>query len=92
MGALSSCSKRELLSVVVHRFLITVTSLVAEHRFQTLVVDAHGPSYSAACGIFLGQGLNRCPLHRQALSTVLPPGKSKDVIFTCYNGRGKKVG
>ena len=27
------------------------------------VVVAHGPSCSAACGIFLDQGSNQCPLH-----------------------------
>ena len=27
------------------------------------VVVAHGPSYSAACGIFPDQGSNPCPLH-----------------------------
>ena len=30
------------------------------------VIVAHGPSYSAACGIFPDQGSNRCPLHWQA--------------------------
>ena len=30
------------------------------------VVVAHGPSCSAACGIFPDQGLNPCPLHWQA--------------------------
>ena len=30
------------------------------------VVVAHGLSCSVACGIFLGQGLNPCPLHWQA--------------------------
>ena len=30
------------------------------------VVVAHGLSFSAACGIFLDQGLNPCPLHWQA--------------------------
>ena len=30
------------------------------------VVVAHGPSCSAACGIFPDQGSNPCPLHRQA--------------------------
>ena len=30
------------------------------------VVVAHGPSCSAACGIFLDQGSNPCPLHWQA--------------------------
>ena len=30
------------------------------------VVVAHGPSCSAACGIFADQGSNPCPLHWQA--------------------------
>ena len=30
------------------------------------VVVAHGPSWSAACGIFPDQGSNPCPLHWQA--------------------------
>ena len=35
------------------------------------VVVAHGPSCSAACGIFPPQGLNPCPLHWQADSQPL---------------------
>ena len=35
------------------------------------VVVAHGPSCSAACGIFPGQGSNPCPLHWQADSQPL---------------------
>ena len=35
------------------------------------VVVAHGPSCSAACGIFPDQGWNPCPLHRQADSQPL---------------------
>ena len=35
------------------------------------VVLAHGPSCSAACGIFPDQGLNPCPLHWQADSQPL---------------------
>ena len=35
------------------------------------VVVAHGPSCSAACGIFLDQGSNPCPLHWQADSQPL---------------------
>ena len=35
------------------------------------VIGAHGPSCSAACGIFPGQGSNPCPLHRQADSQPL---------------------
>ena len=34
-------------------------------------VVAHGPSCSAACGIFSDQGSNPCPLHRQADSQPL---------------------
>ena len=35
------------------------------------VIVAHGPSCSAACGIFPGQGLNPCPLHWQVDSQPL---------------------
>ena len=35
------------------------------------VVVAHGPSWSAACGIFPDQGSNLCPLHWQADSQPL---------------------
>ena len=35
------------------------------------VVVAHGPSRSAACGIFPDQGSNPCPLHWQAYSQPL---------------------
>ena len=35
------------------------------------VIVAHGPGCSAACGIFPDQGLNPCPLHRQADSQPL---------------------
>ena len=35
------------------------------------VIVAHGPSCSAACGIFLDQGSNPCPLHWQADSQPL---------------------
>ena len=34
-------------------------------------IVAHGPSCSAACGIFPNQGLNPCPLHWQADSQPL---------------------
>ena len=54
------------------------------------VIVAHGPSCSAACGIFPDQGSNPCPLHWQAdaqplrhqgspaggFLTTAPPGKS----------------
>ena len=35
------------------------------------VIAAHGPSCSAACGIFPDQGSNSCPLHWQADSQPL---------------------
>ena len=45
------------------------------------VVVAHGPSCSAACGIFPGQGLNPCPLHWQADSQ--PPRHQGSPVF-CF--------
>ena len=51
------------------------------------VVAAHGPSCSAACGIFPDQGSNPCPLHRQAGSQPLrhqgSPGSM--FLFTTLN-------
>ena len=40
-------------------------------RHAGSVIVAHGPSCSAACGIFPDQGLNPCPLHCQADSQPL---------------------
>ena len=40
-------------------------------RHTGSVAVAHGPSCSAACGIFPDQGLNLCPLHWQADSQPL---------------------
>ena len=47
--------------------LAAVASLVAEHGLQSPgeIVVVHGLSCSAACGTFLDQGLNICPLHWQ---------------------------
>ena len=74
--AFSSCGERGQIFIVVHGLLIEVASPVAEHRLQAhglqqlqhagSVVVAHGLSCSAACGIFLDQGSNPCPLHWQA--------------------------
>ena len=68
------------------------------------VVAAHGPSCSAACGIFPDQGSNPCPLHWQADSQPLRhQGSPKKAIFIhghgvissirCFSGKGedKKV-
>ena len=40
-------------------------------RREGSVIVAHGPSCSAACGIFPDQGSNPCPLHWQADSQPL---------------------
>ncbi|NIG60167.1 cystic fibrosis transmembrane conductance regulator-like [Pontoporia blainvillei] len=42
---------------------------------------AHGPSRSAACGIFPDQGTDLCPLHRQADSQPLRHQGSPVVVF-----------
>ena len=52
------------------------------------VTVAHGPSCSAACGIFPDQGSNPCPLHRQADSQPLrhqgsPRTYFFDMCFEC---------
>ena len=45
------------------------------------VVVAHGPSCSAACGIFPDQGSNPCPLHWQADSQPLCHQGSPTQLF-----------
>ena len=45
---------------------------------------AHGPSCSAACGIFPDQGLNLCPLHWQADSQPLRQQGSPDLIIIIF--------
>ena len=62
--------------VAVFRLLIAVSSLVAEHRLSVtqvlvvmacgLIVVAHRLSCPVACGIFLDQGSDLCPLRWQA--------------------------
>ena len=47
------------------------------------VVVAHGPSCSAACGIFPDQGPNLCPLHWQAASQPLRHPGSPVFFFIC---------
>ena len=46
-------------------------------------VVAHGPSHSAARGIFPDRGTNPCPLHWQAdrFSTTVPPRKPQHTFF-----------
>ena len=50
-------------------------------RCADSVVVAHGPSCSAACGIFLDQGSNPCPLHWQSDSQPLHHQGSPWVCF-----------
>ena len=45
------------------------------------VIVAHGPSCSAACGIFPDQGSNPCPLHWQADSQPLYHQGSPCLVF-----------
>ena len=85
--AFSSCGKWGLLFITVRGPLTIAASLVAEHRLQTrrltgLVIVAHGPSCSAACGIFPDQGSNPCPPRRQADSQPLcHQGSPRDCNF-----------
>ena len=66
--AFSSCGKWGPLFIAVRGPLTVAASLAAEHRLQMrrLSTCGHGPSCSAACGIFPDQGSNPCPLHWQA--------------------------
>ena len=80
--------------IVVHRLLIAVASLVAEHRLwgtqasvaaapglssTGLIVVAPGLSCSKACGIFVDQGWNPSLLHWQADSLPLSHQESPNV-------------
>ena len=71
--AFSNCGKRGPLFIAVHGPLTIAASPAAEHRLRRegSVIVAHGPSRSAACGIFPDQGSNPCPLHWQADSQPL---------------------
>ncbi|XP_073651458.1 ATP-binding cassette sub-family C member 4 isoform X6 [Tursiops truncatus] len=48
------------------------------------VAMAHGPSHSAACGIFPDWGTNPCPLHRQADSQLLRHQGSPTLDFYTF--------
>ena len=71
--AFSSCGKQGPLFIVVRGPLTVADSLVGStgSRCAGSVVVAHGPSCSAACGIFPDQGSNPCSLHWQADSQPL---------------------
>ena len=55
------------------------------------VIVAHGPSCSAACGIFPDQGLNACPLHWQADSQPLRHQGSQELYFWFHYFDWKKT-
>ena len=58
----------------------------AGSRHAGSVIVAHGPSRSAACGIFPDQGSNPCPLYWQADSQPLRhQGSPKDDYFNNTN-------
>ena len=70
--AFSSCGERGPLLIAVrgpHYRGLLLRSTGSRHAGS--VVVAHGPSCSAACGIFPDQGSNPCPLHWQADSQPL---------------------
>ena len=54
------------------------------YRRAGSVVVAHGPSRSAACGIFPDQGSNPCPLHWQADSQPLCHQGSPNDMFLLF--------
>ena len=56
------------------------------------VVVAHGPSRSAACGIFPDQGSNPCPLHWQADSQPLRHQGSPGKVFLSEKKSHKILG
>jgi len=58
------------LSLVVASVGFSSLQNTCSRRVDSVVV-AHGLSCSTACGIFLDQGLNPCPLHQQADSYPL---------------------
>ena len=66
--AFSSCSKWGPLFIAVRGPLTIAASCCGA---QAPDAQAHGPSRSAACGIFPDQGSNPCPLHWQADSQPL---------------------
>ena len=71
--AFSSCGKRGPLFIAVRGPLTIAASLLQStgSRRAGSVIVTHGPSCSAACGIFPDQGSNPCPLHWQADSQPL---------------------
>ena len=63
------------------RWLLLLQSTGSRHTGS--VVVAHGLSCSKACGIFLDQGSNPCPLHWQVDSLPLRHQGSSNGLFLC---------
>ena len=84
--AFSSCGKQRPLFIAVRRPLTSRPLLLRStgSRRAGSVIVAHGPSCSAACGIFPDQGSNLCPLHWQAVSQPLRHQGSPNVQFFKY--------
>ena len=86
--AFSNCREQGLLLTVVLRHLIAVACLVTELRLEALglqslqhtgsVAVVHGLSCPMACGIFLDQGSNPCPLHCRQ---ILIHWATREVLF-----------
>ena len=81
MRAFSSCCGWGLLSRAVHRLLTAVAYFAVEHGLQSegSVTAAHGLHCPLACGIFLDQGLNPCPLHLAGRYFTIKPPESTQV-------------
>ena len=92
--AFSSCGKRGPLFIAVRRPLTVAPLLLRStgSRRTGSVVVAHGPSCSAACGIFPDQGSNPCPLHWQADSQPLRHQGSPGGMFNVQLKRKVRVG
>ena len=84
--AFSSCGKRGRLFIAARRPLSRPLLLRSTgSRRAVLVIVAHGPSCSAACGILPDQGSNPCLLHWQADSQPLRhQGSPQKVFFLSY--------
>ena len=84
--AFSSCGERGPLFIAVRGPLSRPLLLRSTgSRRAGSVVVAHGPSCSAACGIFPDQGSNPCPLHWQADSQPLRHQGSPNITFLMKN-------
>ena len=82
--AFSSCGKRGPLFIAVHGPLTIATSLVAEHRLQTLKLSSCGSQAQPLCGMWdlPRPGLKPVsPALAGRFSTTAPPGKPPYVIL-----------